>query len=213
MPRALPLFAFTAAILAGLIAASCAHPHAADKTGTNLTLGPNPIIGGWYADPEAAIFDNQAWIYPTTSAPYDQQTFLDAFSSSDLKHWTKHPRVLSTKDVQWARRAMWAPAIAHHNGHYFLFFAANDIQSDNDLGGIGIAIADKPEGPFHDYLGRPLIDKFHNGAQPIDQCVFQDKGQTYLIYGGWRHCNIAKLFATNDFITHGNFPSDIAAMS
>ena len=57
-----------------------------------------------------------------------------------------------------------------------------------------MAVADKPEGPFKDYLGRPLIDKFHNGAQPIDQFVFKDKdGKYYIIYGGWKHCNIARL--------------------
>jgi beta-xylosidase len=65
-------------------------------------------------------------------------------------------------------------------------------------GGIGVAVADKPEGPFKDYLGKPLIDKFYNGAQPIDQFVFKDTdGQYYIIYGGWGHCNIAKL--KNDF--------------
>ena len=38
------------------------------------------------------------------------------------------------------------------------------------------------------------MDHFHNGAQPIDQFVFRDgDGQYYMIYGGWRHCNIAKL--------------------
>jgi beta-xylosidase len=42
-------------------------------------------------------------------------------------------------------------------------------------------------------LGKPLIDKFHNGAQPIDQFVFHDNGTYYMIYGGWRHCNIAQL--------------------
>jgi beta-xylosidase len=47
-------------------------------------------------------------------------------------------------------------------------------------------------------LGKPLIDKFYNGAQPIDQFVFHDAdGKYYLIYGGWRHCNIARL--NNDF--------------
>jgi beta-xylosidase len=77
---------------------------------------------------------------------------------------------------------------------YFLFFGANDIQNDNQFGGIGVAVADNPGGPFIDHLGKPLIDKFYNGAQPIDQFVFKDKdGQYYIIYGGWRHCNIAKL--------------------
>jgi hypothetical protein len=41
----------------------------------------NPVFPGWYADPEGVIFDKQYWIYPTYSAPYNQQVFFDAFSS------------------------------------------------------------------------------------------------------------------------------------
>lgn len=154
----------------------------------------NPVFPGWYADPEATIFNKQYWIYPTYSAPYNQQVFMDAFSSPDLVHWTKHPHIVDSSSVKWVRRAMWAPAIVHKGKKYFLFFGANDIQNDNEYGGIGVAVADKPEGPFKDYLGKPLIDKIINGAQPIDQFVFKDSdGQYYIVYGGWRHCNIAKL--------------------
>jgi beta-xylosidase len=158
----------------------------------------NPVFPGWYADPEGVIFGNKYFIYPTYSAPYHQQVFLDAFSSDDLVSWKKHSRILDTASVKWAKRAMWAPSITEKDGRYFLFFGANDIQNDQERGGIGVAVADKPEGPFKDYLGKPLVDKFHNGAQPIDQFVFKDKdGQYYLIYGGWKHCNIARL--NNDF--------------
>lgn len=156
----------------------------------------NPVFPGWYADPEGTIFGKQYWIYPTFSAPYDKQVFLDAFSSPDLVNWTKHSRILDTAAIKWARRAMWAPSIIHKKGKYFLFFGANDIQRNQEKGGIGVAVADHPAGPFKDYLGKPLVDQFYNGAQPIDQFVFQDKdGQDYLIYGGWRHCNIGKLNA------------------
>ncbi len=154
----------------------------------------NPIFEGWYADPETAVFDHQYWVYPTYSDKYNKQVFLDAFSSPDLVHWEKHPRIVDTGAIRWAWRAMWAPAITEKDGKYYLFFGANDIQNDTSVGGIGIAVADKPEGPYKDYLGKPLIDKFYNGAQPIDQAVFHDKdGRWYLIYGGWRHCNIARL--------------------
>lgn len=166
----------------------------AEAQSTDTTRAGNPVFPGWYADPEGTIFDNKYWIYPTYSAPYNKQVFLDAFSSPDLIQWTKHSRILDTASIKWAKRAMWAPSIIKKDKQYFLFFGANDIQSDAEKGGIGIAVADKPEGPFRDYLGKPLIDKFHNGAQPIDQFAFKDAdGQYYLIYGGWRHCNIAKL--------------------
>jgi len=158
----------------------------------------NPIFEGWYADPEGMIFDDKYWIYPTYSALYEEQVFMDAFSSPDLVNWTKHEHVLDTSNVKWINKAMWAPAVVKKDNKYYIFFAGNDIQNDEEYGGIGVAVADKPEGPFKDLLGKPLIDKFYNGAQPIDQYVFQDKdGSYYIYYGGWRHCNVAKL--NNDF--------------
>ena len=137
-------------------------------------MSGNPLFKGWYADPEGTIFNNQYWIYPTYSAPYNQQVFMDAYSSNDLTNWQKHPHIIDTSIIKWARRAMWAPSITEKDGKYYLFFGANDIQSDNEYGGIGVAVADKPEGPFVDHLGKPLVDKFHNGAQPIDQFAFKD---------------------------------------
>jgi beta-xylosidase len=156
----------------------------------------NPIFPGWYADPEARLFEGEYWVFPTFSAPYNDQLFFDAFSSPDLVTWTKHPRILDIEHVKWARRAVWAPSIVKKGDWYYLFFAANDIQNDEQLGGIGVARAKHPAGPFQDHLGKPLVDKFHNGAQPIDPFVFADTdGTHYLIYGGWKHCNVAKLNA------------------
>src|SRR5882724_7035969 len=71
----------------------------------------NPVLQGWYADPDAHIFKNEYWIYPTYSASYDEQIFLDAFSSKDLVGWQRHPHVLDISDVRWAKRAIWAPSI------------------------------------------------------------------------------------------------------
>jgi beta-xylosidase len=169
---------------------------ATGNVGAQAARSGNPILPGWYADPEAHVFAGQYWIYPTYSAPYNQQTFMDAFSSKDLITWEKHPRVLDVKNVSWARRALWAPSIVEKDGWYYLFFGANDIQNDSTVGGIGVARSRSPAGPFTDYIGKPLIDKFHNGAQPIDQFVFKDRdGSYYIVYGGWGHCNIAKLNA------------------
>src|SRR6476469_3558343 len=161
----------------------------------------NPVLDGWYAVQEGVIFYKQYWIYPTYSARYEKQVFLDAFSSKDMVTWKKHPHIVDTSKIKWAKRAMWAPAIVKKDNRYFLFFSANDIQSkqrngqaDDTLGGIGIAVANNPAGPFKDYLGKPLINKFYNNAQPIDQFVFRDRdGQYYIIYGGWGRCNVGKL--------------------
>jgi beta-xylosidase len=165
----------------------------AQQLKTTKTSG-NPVFPGWYADPEGIVFGKEYWIYPTFSAKYEKQVFLDAFSSKDLVTWKKHPHVADSSNFKWVKKAMWAPSIVKKDKKYYLFFGANDIQNDQEYGGIGVGVSDKPEGPFKDHLGKPLVDKFHKGAQPIDQFVFKDKdGAYYLIYGGWGHCNIARL--------------------
>lgn len=180
-------------------------------------MSGNPIFEGWYADPEAIIFGDEYWVYATLSdiyikgypdsvpvypskktksinPTYNIQTYMDAFSSKDLVNWTKHSKVISVEDIKWAEYALWAPSIIAANGKYYLFFGGNDIQSNDEYGGIGVAISDKPSGPFKDALGKPLIDKFHNHAQPIDQFVYRDDdGQYYMYYGGWAHCNMVRL--------------------
>jgi beta-xylosidase len=178
-------------LLVSMFVLTYGHTIAQQKT----EYSGNPVIQGWNADPEAKIFEGKYWIYPTYSAPYEQQVHMDAWSSTDLVHWTKYADIIDTAVIKWAKKAMWAPAVTEMGGKYYFFFGANDIHDDKkEVGGIGVGVSDKPQGPFKDYLGKPLIGKIYNGAQPIDQFIFKDKdGQYYIIYGGWQHCNIAKL--------------------
>lgn len=158
-----------------------------------LSMSSNPVFEGWYADPEGIIYGDTYWIYPTWSDLYEKQTFFDCFSSKDLVNWTKHNSILDTTAVKWAKIAMWAPSVISKNNKYYLFFGANDVHP-GEIGGIGVAISDRPEGPYKDLIGKPLINENVNGAQPIDQFVFKDDDNTYyMYYGGWGHCNMVKL--------------------
>ena len=73
----------------------CSQSVFGQKANQQPKTSGNPVFPGWYADPEGIVFGDEYWIYPTYSAPYDEQTFMDAFSSKDLVNWTKHPKVLS----------------------------------------------------------------------------------------------------------------------
>lgn len=175
-------------VFAMLLLTACGQP----KT-TEVAKSGNPIFEGWYADPEGIIYDDQYWIYPTWSDLYENQIFFDCFSSPDLVNWTKHSNILDTTEVKWAKRAMWAPSVIRKEGKYYLLFGANDVH-EGEVGGIGVAVSDRPEGPYKDLLGKPLINDIVNGAQPIDQFVFRDDDNTYyMYYGGWRHCNVVLL--------------------
>lgn len=167
------------------------------KIENEILLSGNPVFEGWYADPEGIIYDDTYWIYPTYSDAYERQVFFDCFSSKDLVNWTKHTRIIDTAEVRWAKRAMWAPSVIRKDDKYYFFFSANDVH-EGETGGIGVAVGDRPEGPYKDLTGKPLINDIVNGAQPIDQFVFRDNdGVYYLYYGGWKHCNVVRL--NNDF--------------
>jgi len=178
----------------------------------NLHAQKNPVIDGWYADPEGIKYGDTYWIFPTYSAAYNEQVFFDGFSSKDMIHWEKHPHILDTSAVKWAKRAMWAPAVLQKDGKYYFFFGANDVHQ-GETGGIGVAVADKPQGPYKDLLGKPLVNEIENGAQPIDQFVFKDKdGSYHMYYGGWGHCNVVKLkpdFSGIQALPDGNLYKEI----
>lgn len=196
-----------AALLTPIAAIPSARQQAPISDFTTSESG-NPFIEGWYADPDTEYYNNEYWVFPTWSDVYEQQTHMDAFSSPDLVHWTKHENIITAENVSWAHKAMWAPAAIERDGKYYLYFGANDILIDEIeeglVGGIGVAVADRPEGPYVDAIGEPLIGDFYNGAQPIDQDVFiDDDGQAYIYYGGHDHCNVAKL--NDDMISLGTF--------
>lgn len=114
-------------LLPAILVGSCS-PKIAQQSSAKQPFG-NPIFTGWYADPEAAIFNKQYWIYPTYSAKYNQQVFMDAFSSKDLVNWTKHERIIDTAAIKWATRALWVPAIVKKNDSTFYFLALTTFKT------------------------------------------------------------------------------------
>jgi beta-xylosidase len=83
-----------------------------------IRFSRNPVFTGWYADPEGTIYNNKYWVFPTYSAPYQDQVFMDAFSSKDLTNWKKHERIIDTASVKWAEKAIWAPSVIEKTKYY-----------------------------------------------------------------------------------------------
>lgn len=158
----------------------------------------NPIVDGWYADPEARVYNRKIYIYVTRSLPYKEQHNLDVVISSDLVDFQIEKSILDMKTFKGAEFAIWAPSVVEKNGSYYIIFAANDIHKNEEVGGLYVGISDSPSGPFKNVFndGRPLINSFINGAQPIDAHFFKDEDTIWLFYGGWGHLNVAKLNET-----------------
>jgi len=147
----------------------------------NVSVEANPVIEGFYADPEILYSEKtqKFYIYPTTDgiSGWGGYTF-NVFSSSDLIHWVNEGTILdlSTDQVSWATGNAWAPAIAEvkeNDGtyRYFFYFSGNA----GNMKKIGVAVASDPKGPFID-IGKPMISDLPKGAsgQLIDGDVFID---------------------------------------
>lgn len=161
----------------------------------------NPILKGFYADPDIACFDGRFYIYPTTDG-YDDwtQDFFKVFSSDDLVNWKDEGTVLHFKDVPWTGgKYAWAPAIGARNGKYYLYYAGNREY-------IGVAVSDTPTGTFTD-IGRPLIEYKAYAGRAIDPDFFEDEDGTPYLYWGNMRMHAVKL--KDDMITFDGEPVDI----
>ncbi|WP_207421316.1 family 43 glycosylhydrolase [Desertivirga brevis] len=148
---------------------------------------PSSVLPGVFADPHIAAFGDTFYLYPTTDGTEGwKSTYFTCWSSRNLKDWKNEGTILDLpKDLTWAKERAWAPAIATKNGKYYYYFSA-DVN-------IGVAVSDKPTGPFKDPLGKPLVVKGALKGQMIDPMVFIDDDGAAYLYWGQGNCNIVKL--------------------
>ncbi len=151
----------------------------------------NPIIRDQFtADPTARVFNNKVYLYPSHDilppAGQRQDWFCmedyHVFSSENLTDWTDHGVIVTQNKVPWVRPdsySMWAPDCVERNGKYYFYFPS--APKDGRGFGVGVAIADRPEGPF---VCEPEPIKGING---IDPCVLQaSDGNAYIFWGAGR---------------------------
>jgi arabinoxylan arabinofuranohydrolase len=152
-----------------------------------FALADNPILSQRYsADPNALVYDGRVYVYCSDDEHNRGSYALPDYtliSSDDMVNWTDHGIIFkAARDTTWATRAF-APACIERNGKFYLYFP-----DGGDA--IGVAVADRPEGPFVDTLNRPLITKTMPNCQVewcFDPCVFIDNGQAYLVFGGGKN--------------------------
>jgi len=145
--------------------------------------------GDYMADPAAHVFNDRIYIYPShdrrsggygggsqDGGSYDMVDY-HVFSLDDVFNGevTHHGLALALADIPWARGQLWDNDVAYKDGKYYMYFPAKD---QKNLFRIGVAIADKPEGPFIPQ-SEPIP-----GSYSIDPCVFEDDGNYYIYFGG-----------------------------
>ena len=143
----------------------------------------------YMADPSAHVFNGKVYVYP--SHDWDSgASFDDDGGHFEMKDYhvlsvdgdpmtgdvTDHGVILDLKEIPWAGRQMWDNDVVEKYGKYYLIFSCKD---KNDVFHLGVAVADRPEGPF-----RPQPDPIR-GSYSIDPAVFKDDdGKVYVYFGG-----------------------------
>jgi hypothetical protein len=152
----------------------------------------NPIVRDQFtADPSARVFNGKVYLYPSHDILAVEgkgrpgwfcMEDYHVFSSDNLTNWTDHGVIISQNKVKWVDSttySMWAPDCIFRNGKYYFYFPANTTKERNGrkMFGIGVAVADSPEGPFTPHP-EPI-----DSVLGIDPNVFIDKdGKAYLYW-------------------------------
>jgi GH43 family beta-xylosidase len=125
----------------------------------------NVVLGG-YADPDIIYHDGYYYMYVTSTG------YL-VYRSKDLATWECLGQSLPSCSWNINTQYQWAPDVEYVNGKFYMAVSYGEA-------GFGIAVSDKPEGPFVCVGEKPML------IQTIDGNIFvDDNGKIYLYYTSW----------------------------
>ena len=166
----------------------------------------------YMADPAVHVFNDRLYIYPShdwesgipenDNGDHFNMKDYHVFSTDDPMHGeiTDHGLVLTTEDIPWAGRQLWDCDVAEKDGKYYMYFPLKD---QNDIFRIGVAISDRPEGPFI-----PQPDPMR-GSYSIDPAVLNDGDDNYYMYFGGLWGGQLQRYRDNKALESGaTFPAD-----
>jgi arabinoxylan arabinofuranohydrolase len=148
----------------------------------NPCRADNPFVQTNYtADPAPFVYNGVLYAYldhdEDGTYGWFQMKDWRLFTTTDMVNWTDRGVTASLKTFSWGRVDAWAGQVAYRNGRFYYYVP---IRIEGEPFGIGVGVSDKPEGPYTDAIGKPLV----TGGGYIDPTVFiDDDGQAYLYWG------------------------------
>ena len=151
------------------------------------TWAQNPIIYDRYTpDPAPYVHGDTLYLFVdhdedvTENGYFTMKDWL-LYSTVDMVNWTyRGTPITSATFSSWAKQDndCWASQCVERDGKWYWYCTAT-IKGEA-YPGIGVAVADKPAGPYTDPIKKPLV----KGWFKIDPSVIiDDNGQAYLFYG------------------------------
>ena len=174
-------------LLACLLLVSCSSPETPDNWAVNNNAPPegryrNPVIQRSVPDPTVIrVSDGSFYLYATEDIRH-----LPIFRSTDLVNWDFAGTAFNhqTRPTFEPDGGLWAPEINYINGQYVLHYSMS-VWGGEWTCGIGVAVADRPEGPFTD-LGMLFRSNTIGVQNSIDPNIVEEDGRIYLFWGSFR---------------------------
>lgn len=148
----------------------------------------NPVVTHKYTcDPAALVHNDTLFIFTGQDAKgglkfYEIKNWC-CFATTDMKNFVEYETPLYAKDFQWNKGEFaYAGHVIERNGKFYWYVSTN-------TSGIGVAVADRPQGPYKDVLGKPLLTNVNSPGKQhswrtIDPAAFiDDDGQAWLFWG------------------------------
>ncbi len=144
-------------------------------------LYTNPVFEPDLADPTIIrTSDGTFYAYGTENTWDDgKHRVVPVIVSRNLVDWSYVGEAFQEKP-SWKEGGIWAPSIAFINNQYYLYYAFSTWGDQNAA--IGLAVSDKPEGPFIDQ-GKIFDSQSIQVYNSIDPYVFVDDGRIYMLWG------------------------------
>lgn len=144
----------------------------------------NPICSTAFApDPAPVVFGDELWVFTGCDRDGNNDNYYmvgwQAFSTTDMQNWTNHGMILKDNEFSWCtENNAWASQCIERNGKYYFYFTTTDPARGRE---IGVGVADNPEGPYKDVLGKPLVGPDWAYIDPT--VMIDDDGQAWLMFG------------------------------
>ena len=165
----------------------------------------NPVVQTIYtADGAPMVWNDTFYLFTghdEDNADYFTMNDWRCYSSKDMKNWTDLGVPLTYETFSWASGEAWASQCIERNGKFYFYVT---VTAKSGGRAIGVAVADSPEGPYTDPIGKPLCGP---DWSYIDPTVFiDDDGQAYLY---WGNPNLYYVKLHDDMISYDGKPQKV----
>jgi len=162
------------------------NPSLKSNTSAFDSMTPNnpiiPVHEG-ITDPHIRVYDGVAYMTACHDRSIDNEWFdIDhwvMYSSADLVNW-KLEYSLHPEETYIGKpyNQCWATDFIKRNGKYYWYFSEHNH-------GVGVMVAEAPEGPWEDPLGEPLLKEGLVPTDPYDPGIVEYDGDCYIVFGVW----------------------------